>query len=96
MGHLQQGGNPTPFDRIQANRLAAKSITWLIEEAQGIATGDKLEAANVFIGVQGGEVRFFNLEDLPRMADQAHQRPKEQWWLGLRPVAKIMAKPGPG
>jgi 6-phosphofructokinase 1 len=96
LGHLQQGGNPTPFDRIQANRLAAKSITWLIDEAQAVAAKDKLEAANVFIGIQGGQVRFFNLEDLPRLADQARQRPKDQWWLGLRPVAKIMAKPGPG
>ncbi len=26
LGHLQQGGNPSPFDRIQATRLATRSI----------------------------------------------------------------------
>ena len=29
LGHLQQGGNPTPFDRILATRLAAHSMDWL-------------------------------------------------------------------
>src|SRR5690606_23468248 len=33
LGHLQQGGNPTPFDRILATRLAATSIEFLITEA---------------------------------------------------------------
>ena len=40
-------------------------------------------------------VQFFNLEDFPRMVDSDYQRPKEQWWLELRPIAKVMAKPGP-
>ena len=29
LGHLQQGGNPTPFDRVHAARLAAHCIDWL-------------------------------------------------------------------
>jgi 6-phosphofructokinase 1 len=40
-------------------------------------------------------VAFTNLEDLPRLMDMDLQRPKEQWWLQLRPIAKIMAQPGP-
>jgi 6-phosphofructokinase 1 len=31
LGHIQQGGNPTPFDRIMATRLASKCITYLEE-----------------------------------------------------------------
>ncbi|MSP14711.1 MAG: 6-phosphofructokinase [Chloroflexi bacterium] len=46
LGHLQQGGNPTPFDRIQATRLAARSIEWLIAEAE------KPAPAGAFIGLQ--------------------------------------------
>ena len=34
LGHFQQGGNPTPFDRILAMRLADQSIDFLIAEAQ--------------------------------------------------------------
>jgi hypothetical protein len=40
-------------------------------------------------------VQFFDLEDLPRLLDADLQRPETQWWLELRPIAKIMALPWP-
>lgn len=89
LGHLQQGGNPSPFDRIQATRLAARCVEFLVDQAgQGSSEA-------VFIGLQAGKVKLTNLEELHRLADKKFQRPKEQWWLRLRPVAKIMAQPGP-
>ncbi len=89
LGHLQQGGNPTPYDRIQATRLAARCIGYLIKEATRDLPG------GAFIGLQSGQVIFSNLEDMPRMMDYAHSRPKEQWWLALRSIAKVMAQPAP-
>ncbi|HXG18586.1 MAG TPA: 6-phosphofructokinase [Methylomirabilota bacterium] len=89
LGHMQQGGNPTPFDRILAMRFAAMCIDRLVEEARQPAP------AGVFIGLHAGQVKFHNLEDLPRMMDLAHLRPKEQWWLEVRPIAKVLAQPGP-
>jgi 6-phosphofructokinase 1 len=89
LGHLQQGGDPSPFDRTQAIRLADKCISYLIEQAE---TGS---ADSAFIGLSAGKLEFHNLEEFPRMADAAHQRAKEQWWLGLRPIAKLLAMPGP-
>ncbi len=89
LGHLQQGGDPTPFDRIQATRLAARCIEFLIEEA------GKASPAGAFIGLEGGQIRFHNLEDFPRMVDDRYQRPKAQWWMNLRPVARVLAQPGP-
>ena len=89
LGHLQQGGDPSPFDRIQATRLVRRCIDFLIEEA------DKSDPAGAFIGLQAGKVHISNLEDLPRLADMEVQRPKSQWWLELRSIAKIMAQPGP-
>jgi hypothetical protein len=32
------------------------------------------------------------MRDFDRMADLKFQRPREQWWLQLRPIAHIMAK----
>jgi 6-phosphofructokinase 1 len=90
LGHMQQGGNPTPFDRIQATRLAAEGIAFLTREAE---QSSPVAAA---IGLQGGRVKFTSLEDLPRLIEEDTQRPKEQWWLELRPIARIMAQPGPG
>ncbi len=89
LGHLQQGGNPTPFDRIQATRLAARCVEFLIEKAT------KTQSDAAFIGLERGRVRFGNLEDYPRLVDREFKRPKEQWWLQLRAVAKIMAQSAP-
>ena len=89
LGHLQQGGNPSPFDRIQATRLATRSIDFLISQAE------KRSPDSAFIGLQGKEIKFNDLEDFPRMVDLIHQRPKVQWWMDLRPIAKVLAQPAP-
>jgi len=89
LGHVQQGGDPSPFDRIQATRLAVRCIDFLIEQAQTEAP------LSAFIGIEGGETRIHNIEDMARMVDQAHQRPRKQWWLDLRPIAQVLAQPEP-
>ncbi|MFA8436026.1 MAG: 6-phosphofructokinase [Marinifilaceae bacterium] len=85
LGHLQQGGNPSPFDRIQATRFANRCINFLIEEAE------KESTAAVMIGLQKGETKFHELNDFPRMVDEEHQRPKEQWWMVLEPIARLLS-----
>jgi 6-phosphofructokinase 1 len=89
LGHIQQGGNPTPFDRIQATRMAAECIEFLSREA------GQTNPTAAAIGLQGGRVEFTPLDNLPRLIDSKFQRPREQWWLELRPIARIMAHPGP-
>jgi 6-phosphofructokinase 1 len=88
LGHLQEGGNPTPFDRIQATRMVSDCLDVLISEA------DKAEPGAVFLGMQGGQVQFLSLYDLPRMTDPSAQRPKEQWWMELRPIVRLFAQSG--
>jgi hypothetical protein len=29
------------------------------------------------------------------MIDVKNKRPKEQWWMELRPIARVLAQPGP-
>jgi len=89
LGHLQQGGDPTPFDRIQATRLADKCVEFLIQEAGNAPPG------GAFIGFEAGQVKFHSLEDFPRMTEAQHQRPKEQWWMNIRPIARVLAQPAP-
>jgi len=90
LGHLQQGGDPSPFDRIEATRFATSSIEYLIELLE------KGSTQGAFMGLQGKEIKFHDLEDFPRMVDIEKQRPKEQWWLAIRPIAKLLAQPSPG
>ena len=85
LGHMQQGGNPSPFDRIQATRLATRCVEFLSVEAE------KNSSSGAFIGIQGGHIKIHSLEDMPRMVDISHLRPKEQWWLDLRPLVKQLS-----
>ncbi len=89
LGHIQQGGNPTPFDRIQASRLASRSIRLLIEKA------NQSQTDAVFIGLERGEIRIQALHDLYTIVDPHYQRPTEQWWMELRHIARVLARSGP-
>ena len=89
LGHLQQGGNPSPFDRIRATSLASRCIDWLDDKG---CAGTTAAAA---IGVEQGRVAFHDLDDLPARTDPVKRRPLEQWWMAIRPVARVLAQPGP-
>jgi len=86
LGHLQQGGQPSPFDRISATRFAGACVDFLIEHARA------QDPAAAYIGLEGGETRFHDLTNLPRMVDPVNQRPKQQWWMALRHVARQLAR----
>ncbi len=88
LGHLQQGGDPSPFDRAQATRYATRCIEYLIDQI----LGGGMESA--FLGLQEGKLQFIPVEDFPRIADMEKQRPKNQWWLELRTIARILSQPG--
>lgn len=89
LGHLQEGGEPSPFDRIQATRFATRCINYLIEQAENGTTD------SAFIGLHGKELQFHNLEEFPRMVDMKAQRSKEQWWLNLMSIYKALSQPDP-
>jgi 6-phosphofructokinase 1 len=89
LGHLQQGGNPSPFDRIQATRFASRCINYLIAQIEKESTD------SAFLGLQGKELKFHPLEDFARMADLNKQRPKEEWWLSLFPIVRLLSQPEP-
>ena len=89
LGHLQQGGNPSPYDRIHATRLANLSLQYLIEEHE------KGSSKSSFIGMQNGHVQIHDMRDFDRMVDAEYQRPREQWWMELRGIASLLSQHGP-
>ena len=89
LGHLQQGGDPTPFDRILATRYAHRCIGFLEEQA----TAKNSDV--MCVGVQGSEYKLSDIDEIVRRYDAKHERPKEQWWMGLRDIAQMLAQPGP-
>jgi 6-phosphofructokinase 1 len=87
LGHQQQGGNPSPFDRIQATRLARLCLEFLVSECE------KDSDHGAFIGLQNGKLAYHDLRDFERMSDVEFQRPREQWWMELREIASLLAQP---
>ena len=53
---------------------------------------DKQSYDSSFIGMQNGQIKFHDLRDFDRMIDAEHQRPKEQWWLELKPIATLLSR----
>jgi 6-phosphofructokinase 1 len=85
LGQTQQGGAPSPFDRILGTRLAAHSIDWLSYQI------DSASAGGAVIGLSEGKVRVLPIRDAGELADWEHRRPARQWWLQLRPLVDVLA-----
>jgi 6-phosphofructokinase 1 len=89
LGHLQQGGNPTPFDRVHATRLAAYCVDWLSAQ---IESGKKDWG---FVGSSDGKPSTVPLKTMPDLVDMQFRRPVDQWWTGLRPIMDALAMEPP-
>jgi len=86
LGHVQQGGNPSSFDRSIATRMAVKSIDFLINKAKSN------EHDVVSIGLHGGHLDYRNIEDLDKLMDQIYDRPKNQWWMKLEEIINLFGQ----
>lgn len=85
LGHIQQGGCPTPFDRLLAVRLVSRALDLL---ADGFAAGG---TDSFYLGLVESKVTARPLGQMADEMDAEFRRPKEQWWLALRPVMKAVA-----
>ncbi|XP_046383827.1 ATP-dependent 6-phosphofructokinase isoform X2 [Ischnura elegans] len=97
LGHMQQGGSPTPFDRNMGTKMAAKAVEWMIEQLvkntqpDGTVMAKSLEST-AMIGIVRRQYCFTPFEELKAETDFQHRIPKTQWWLKLRPLLRILAK----
>ena len=63
LGHVQEGGDPSPFDRIQATRLTARCMEFLSEQLESGAR------ASAMIGFQSGRLQFTDLTSYPTLVE---------------------------
>jgi 6-phosphofructokinase 1 len=92
LGHMQQGGDPYPQDRIMAARMAGEAIDFIEQECSAERPD---EAAAICLGVVAEQITLTPFYDIARIFDFEHQRPKQQWWMQLRPLAQMLAQPAP-
>ncbi|WP_303048060.1 6-phosphofructokinase [Schaalia sp. Marseille-Q2122] len=85
LGHLQQGGAPSPYDRLLATRLVYKALGYLGEQfEQG-------KASAVYIGMVGNQIEARPVERMDEDLDLVNRRPYNQWWMDLRPVLEAVS-----
>ncbi|KAM9460371.1 ATP-dependent 6-phosphofructokinase, platelet type-like isoform 3-T3 [Salvelinus alpinus] len=96
LGHMQQGGAPSPFDRNFGTKIAAKAIQWISRKLKESYKDGKVfantEDTACLLGMRRRTMAFQPVEQLKDETDFAHRIPKEQWWLKLHPLMKILAK----
>ena len=81
---LSKSAGPSPFDRVQANGLAAHCIEYLAEQLE---PGGR---ASAMIGFQSGRLQFTDLTSYPQLIEEKAQRAREQRWMSQLPLAEIM------
>ncbi|KAK4468234.1 hypothetical protein MN116_008390 [Schistosoma mekongi] len=97
LGHMQQGDRPSPFDRNLGTKFASKAIDWLDEQINANIRLDSTvytpgNLCCTLIGIVRRQTTYSNIIELKEHTDFKHRLPKEEWWLSLRPLMRIMAK----
>ncbi|KIW26578.1 6-phosphofructokinase subunit alpha [Cladophialophora immunda] len=96
-GHYQQGGKPSPMDRIRALRMAIKCMQHIEDRFTGKSkdwiADDPLSAA--VIGIQGSEVVFTPMGGATGLeatgTDWQDRRPKDEFWLSMKETVDILS-----
>lgn len=86
LGHIQEGGDPSPFDRIHATSLTARCIEFLSEQLE---SGGR---ASAMIGFQSGRTQFTDLTSYPALIEADVRRPVEQRWMDSKTLAETMRR----
>ncbi|XP_039609474.1 ATP-dependent 6-phosphofructokinase, platelet type isoform X3 [Polypterus senegalus] len=98
LGHMQQGGSPSPFDRNFGTKIAAKAMLWISRKLKETYRQDEgrvfanTEDSVCLLGMHRRALIFQPVVQLKEETDFVHRIPNEQWWLKLRPLMKILAK----
>jgi len=99
LGHMQQGGWPSPFDRNVATKMAAKTVNWLIEQLTHVAARDGTVHAEdpstaTLLGMRTRAYRFQPVQEIKNETDFTYRMSAQdhQWWLKLRSIMNILAQ----
>ena len=95
-GHYQQGGKPSPMDRVRALRMSIKCMQYIegfIGKTPDEIASDTMSAA--VIGIQGSQVLFSAMGGENGLeataADWKDRRPKSEFWLELKDTVDILS-----
>lgn len=85
LGHVQDGGDPTPFDRLLATRLARLALDEVARQRTEGAPGA------CYVGEVAGRATVTPVEQLADQVDLTVGRALDPWWAELRPVIAVVS-----
>lgn len=88
IGHMQQGGSPSPFDRLLATRLVRFAMDCIAEQFDAGELGKAR-----YVGIVEGRLTASPVLHMMEEIDVPNRRPAHQWWLQLRPAIAAVAEP---
>ncbi|XP_034042427.1 ATP-dependent 6-phosphofructokinase, liver type [Thalassophryne amazonica] len=96
LGHLQQGGVPSPFDRNFGTKLGVRAIQWISKtltenDRQGRLFANTSDSA-CLLGLEKKLISFIPVSELKAVTDFEHRIPTVHWWFSMRPMLKMLAK----
>ncbi|MEG2077120.1 MAG: 6-phosphofructokinase, partial [Victivallaceae bacterium] len=86
LGPMQQGGVPSPADRIMAIRLSNFAVNELVR----LANGRRSDECG-FVGRSNGVTKLYRWSEFSYMANIDARRPDSQWWMILERMIKALA-----
>lgn len=68
LGHMQQGGSPSPFDRNMATKMAAKCVDWLVDNIHANLKDGKVACTSndtvALLGIVRRQYKFTAVDEL--------------------------------
>ncbi|KAI8092438.1 6-phosphofructokinase [Gilbertella persicaria] len=106
LGHIQQGVNPSPMDRIRATRLSKCAIDFFedhtsaaLEEAYCSKQDVPIELSRMHesaavVGLSGVGVTYRPVTELIAVSDMKNRKPLDSWWMEHRPLVDLLSGRG--
>ncbi|KAI8387044.1 6-phosphofructokinase [Blakeslea trispora] len=106
LGHIQQGVNPSPMDRIRATRLSKCAIDFFEDHTSSalekayrdkqdvpIELSREPESAAV-VGLSGVGVTYRPVTELIAVTDMKNRKPHDDWWMKDRSLVDLLSGRG--
>lgn len=87
LGHAQQGGAPSPFDRTFAVRVVNRAIQVLDEQLK------ENKAGAYHVGIAEGISEAHPISHMPELIDMDERLPYNPWWHSLKDVVYVVSDP---
>ncbi|KAI8064680.1 6-phosphofructokinase [Gongronella butleri] len=107
LGHVQQGGAPSPLDRIRATTLGYHAVDFMEKHTKNALQKAKTASTAVPIvdlchtpdsaavmGIHGNGIRATSVTKLADQTDTKNRKPKDAWWFVHRPLVDLLAGRG--